>query len=665
MIPFTPENAFVFSLFDLLISGLIFLVSLSLLRRPREGPPPKQLYCLVLTFFFFSGHFLFRSIWLLREMSAQTASEPALPVVFFIANLETAALISLLFVYLQPLLSGHWLARVLLALGAGLLVEIGLYAIGPRPLAGPEGGIWQSNLFHILLLTIVLLLYFYSRPALSFFAASPLIMLLLSEGIAWGRLLHPANPAFLYLWNAEHYLRFAALLLFALVLDRKSRNLYVQIFVRINLISIVIASVLILTIIETERKQYRAIAKTNMQDFVEFLRGHILYFHRQGETPVQILSSPQIVEGIVREFGRLPDLRRVRLSVGNLGMEMSIDEAGMIDQHFAPAEGNWDNPSPLPVTWQRIATLVELPIYSQQQLVGRLEIDETLQSINSRIAVQMRIIFFVFTGLVFVSGLLVGLTVRTANRTIEHQYAELTRTNQQLLHAAKLASVGQFADGIAHEINNPAGIIVARADYLASVADEIVLAPSFREDIEVIRRQAHRVSEIVRRLLVFSRPSGLKKESTDVNSVAKRTLDMLRPRLYTRRIELRGSYAESLPAIQADPNRLEQVFINIVNNAVDAMPTGGQLRVETGIADKELYVRFTDTGVGIAKEHLRDIFDPFFSTKRPDKGTGLGLAVSYGIIRDHSGAIDVESQPGRGATFTVRLPREHKGDAEL
>lgn len=666
MIPFAPENAFVFSLFDLLTSGLVFLVSLTLLWHRREGPTPKRLYCLVLSFLLFSGYFLFRTVWLLQEMSAQTASELPLTVVFFIVSLKTAALISILFVYLQQFLSRHWLTRVALALGAGLLIEIGLYAFAPKPLPGPEGGIWQSNLFHMILLTLGLLLYFYSRPTPSFFTASPLMALLLSEGMSWARLLDPTDREFLYLWNAEQFLRFASLLLFALVLDRKSRNLYVQIFVRINLISIVVASVLILTVIETERRQYRAVAETSLQDFVEFLRGHILYFYQQGEEPVQILSSSQITQRIVREFGHVPDLRRVRLSVGDMQMEMSIDEAGMITDRVARLGGGLPNPSTPSGTWQRIATLVELPIYSEQRLVGRVEIDESLHSINTRIALQMRIIFFVFTGLVFVSGSLVGFTVRGANRTIERQHKELTQVNQQLLQAAKLASVGLFADGIAHEINNPAGILIARADYLASTADEMALPPSVREDIKVIRHHATRVSEIVRHLLVFSRPALLNKESTDLSSIVKCTLDLLQSKLCSRNIELHSSYAESLPPIQAAPDRLEQVFINIVNNAVDAMPTGGQLNIKTGMEDgSKVYVRFADTGEGIAEGHMRNIFDPFFTTKRPGKGTGLGLAVSYGVIRDHGGTIDVESEPGIGSTFIVRLPLEDRGEAEL
>ena len=666
MIPFAPENAFVFSLFDLLLSGLVFLVSLTLLLQRRREPPPKRLYCLTLSFFLFSGHFLLRTVWLLHEMTPQAPNELALPWVLIISGLETGALISLVFVYLPRLLSGNWLARVALALGAGLLVGFTLHVSGPNRLLGPEGGSWQNDLFHILLLTMVLLLYFRSRPASWFFTASPLAVLLLSKGMASMRLLHPTEAEFLYLWNAEHFLKFVALLLFALVLDRKSRNLYVQVFVRINLISIVVASVLILTIIETERKQYHSFAETNVQDFVEFLRGHILYFHGQGETPTQILSNPQIIRRIVVEFGRLPDLRQVRLSIGDLKMETSIDNAGMISQHFAPLGSDWRNPSASPLTWQRMVTLVDLPIYSQRRLVGRVAVDEDLRSINARIALQMRIIFFVFTGLVFVSGLLVGFTVRNANRTIERQYTELKQANQQLLHTAKLASVGQFVGGIAHEINNPTGIVVARADYLADTAEEMALAPSFREDIEVIRRQANRISKIVRDLLVFSRPSVVKLESTDLNSVVKRTLALVQPALDRWNIELHYSTADSLPPIQGDSDRLEQVFINIVNNAVDAMPTGGQLRVETGIDhDKNVYVRFTDTGAGIDKEHLGNIFDPFFTTKRPDKGSGLGLAVSYGFIRDHNGSIDVESQPGQGSTFTVRLPRGDLGETEL
>lgn len=666
MIAFAPENAFVFSLFELLLSGLIFLVALTVLLRWRDEQPRRTLYCLALAFFLYAGHLLFRTAQLFSQMSPERWGEAGTSLAFFICVLETMALAVLAFVYLPQLLQADWLRRVVAGLGLAVLLAILIYfELGHRA-AGPEGESWQCHALHVFLLASWLALYIRTRPAPSWFTASPLALLLLSEIAGGLGLLEPSSHGFVYLWNAEHVLKLTSLLLFALVLERKSRNLYVQVFLRINLISIVVASLLIFTMIGTERRQYRLFAETNAQDFVEFLRGHILYFYEQGQPAAQILSSPQITRRIVTEFGHMPDLRRVRLFVGDLGMEMSIDDRGIISERFGPAEGDWQKPTAVPVSWQRIATLIELPIYSEERLVGRVEIDESLRTISSRIARQMRIIFFVFTGLVFVSGLLVGLTVRNANRTIERQHAELTRANEQLVHAAKLASVGEFADGIAHEINNPAGVILGRADYLASRAEDASLPTDFREDIEAIRRQAHRISEIVRSLLIFSRPSVLSMASTDLNAAVKRTLDLVGPKLYARHIELQCSYGNPLPRIRGDPDRLEQIFINIINNAMDSMPNGGQLRLETGLGTKNhVYVQFTDTGVGIPEENLPRIFDPFFTSKRPEKGTGLGLSVSYGIVRDHGGTIEVESQLGRGSTFTVRLPLGEQPDAEL
>jgi two-component system NtrC family sensor kinase len=229
----------------------------------------------------------------------------------------------------------------------------------------------------------------------------------------------------------------------------------------------------------------------------------------------------------------------------------------------------------------------------------------------------------------------------------------------QLLHAAKLASVGQLADGIAHEINNPAGIILTRSEYLASVIKEREALSSIHEDIEAIRRQARRIAEIVGSLLTFSRPSKLQVRRLDLNTLLTECLALLSPKFYGQKVEMHCDLDKSLPQVSGDADRLEQVFINILNNAIEAMPQGGRLAVRTGVnAGRNVYVQVSDTGLGITEEDLKKVFDPFFTTKQPGRGTGLGLSVSYGIIRDHGGRIEVSSVPGRGTTFKVILPLE-------
>ena len=406
----------------------------------------------------------------------------------------------------------------------------------------------------------------------------------------------------------------------------------------------------------------------HLQDLSEFLRGHVLHFRRQGRSPAEILSSPEITRRIVSEFGKIPELRTVRLFLEGQRMGMSIQADGSVD-YVALHEGDEAQPQAAGVRFsqgERIATLHTLPIYHNQRPVGRIELDESLRTIDVALGRQVRTIFVAFTLLVLLSGMLISLTVRDANRTIQRQYKEIDRTQQQLLQAAKLASVGELVEGMAHEINNPAGVILARTDYLRDVAKQQGASPELVEDLDVVRRQARRISEIVRGLLAFAQPSRLDAREVRLDQVVEQSLALLAPQCRTAGVRLRRCYAPDLPSVWADPDRLEQVFVNILNNAVDAMPHGGDLTVTTGLRTPQIaFVAFSDAGVGIPEDHLRRIFDPFFTTKPTGKGTGLGLAVSYGIVRDHGGEIQVESAAGRGSIFTVVLPirKEHNGVA--
>lgn len=223
------------------------------------------------------------------------------------------------------------------------------------------------------------------------------------------------------------------------------------------------------------------------------------------------------------------------------------------------------------------------------------------------------------------------------------------------MQASKLSSIGQLAEGIAHEINNPAGIILARTDYLAAIAADKGILGTITEDIEVIRRQARRISSIVSDLLMFSRPSSLAIQQTNVIEAASRTLNLLQPAAEKKGICISASLPEQPLLVPADADRLEQVFINILQNAIDAMPRGGRIDVRTVEQDDGTAICFKDSGIGIPRENLKKIFDPFFTTKGSN-GTGLGLSISYGIIRDHGGKISVESIPGKGTVFSVFLP---------
>jgi signal transduction histidine kinase len=258
----------------------------------------------------------------------------------------------------------------------------------------------------------------------------------------------------------------------------------------------------------------------------------------------------------------------------------------------------------------------------------------------------------------FLFLILISLRVRQAGHTIERQKEQLEVVNRQLLHSAKLASVGELASGMAHEINNPIGIILGRTDYILTTQDD--LPAEAKEDLKVVRNQAERVASTVRSLLTFARSSPLRIQRVDLAQVVDQAIALELPRCHTAKVEIERSYSERIPTIQADPDQLQQVLVNLMNNAIDAMPKGGRLGISLANGGSEqVVVNISDTGTGITEENQARIFDPFFTTKPAGKGTGLGLAVSYGIIRDHGGEIRVNSSPSKGSTFTIVLPVEN------
>ena len=238
-------------------------------------------------------------------------------------------------------------------------------------------------------------------------------------------------------------------------------------------------------------------------------------------------------------------------------------------------------------------------------------------------------------------------------KRVEERTDELRRVQDQLIRAARLAAVGQLAAGVAHEINNPLGIILGFAQSIVEQIDEV---HPLREPLTIIEREALRGRGIVQNLLDFSRQSEPSLAPTDLSGVLDETLARLSHRISQQGIQVEATYSHGLPAVMADPQQMHQVFTNIILNAVQAMSDGGHLEVSSRVVDREVQIAISDSGVGIAPENLPRIFDPFFTTKEVGKGTGLGLSVSFSIIKQHQGTIDVRSTAGKGSCFTVRLP---------
>lgn len=232
---------------------------------------------------------------------------------------------------------------------------------------------------------------------------------------------------------------------------------------------------------------------------------------------------------------------------------------------------------------------------------------------------------------------------------------------RQLLQADKLASLGQLSAGVAHEINNPLGLILGYTQLLLRDMDSE--AP-IAQDLRVIEKHAVHCKRIVEDLLKFSRSSGTTKTRQDLNGLLREVLAVVRSKFELERVQVVELLAPDLPTVTVDGDKMKQVFMNLLMNARQAISGPGTITVRTVLEKrrKRVLASFQDTGCGIPPEILHRIFDPFFTTKPVGVGTGLGLSVSYGIVRDHEGEIRVETSLGKGSTFTVELPTETEGE---
>ncbi|MFH1926808.1 MAG: PAS domain S-box protein [Chloroflexota bacterium] len=232
--------------------------------------------------------------------------------------------------------------------------------------------------------------------------------------------------------------------------------------------------------------------------------------------------------------------------------------------------------------------------------------------------------------------------------------AERKLLEAQLIKSAKLTSLGVMAGGIAHEIRNPLAISSAAAQLLLeSPGDEKLRDEASRKIWSGIQRASY----IIENLLRFARPPQERMTLMDISAALEETLSLLANQLRVQRIELRKDLAPGLPPVIGNKTLLQQVFSNMILNACNAMPDGGSLTIATSARpDDQVQIEFADTGCGIPKKDLSNIFDPFFTTMPVGEGTGLGLSISYSIIKEHQGTVDVESKPGMGSTFTIRLP---------
>lgn len=248
---------------------------------------------------------------------------------------------------------------------------------------------------------------------------------------------------------------------------------------------------------------------------------------------------------------------------------------------------------------------------------------------------------------------------RTLESKVEERTQELREIQGHLIQSEKLASIGKLAAGVAHEINNPLGGILI---YSHLILEDMPKGSPHYENLKKIVKETARCKDIVKALLDFSRPKEPEMIRTDIHEILDRCLGLTDRQALFQNIKIEKFYSPSLPRIVADPGQLQQVFLNIILNAAEAMNGNGTLTLRTSHDPKvkTVTIELADNGHGIKEEYLKRLFEPFFTTKEVGKGTGLGLAISYGIIHKHGGTIEVQSEVGKGATFTIRLPEKRE-----
>lgn len=238
---------------------------------------------------------------------------------------------------------------------------------------------------------------------------------------------------------------------------------------------------------------------------------------------------------------------------------------------------------------------------------------------------------------------------------LQESNQELASTQQKLVQTERLASMGQLSAGVAHELNNPLGTVLI---YSHMILRHLPEDDSRREDLQMIVSEANRCKTIVRGLLDFARQSRVSKAPAQLGALISEVIAIMNSRAETAGVRISWDNRNGLPPMMIDSAQIKQVLVNLVGNAIDATPSGGEVTVRSRMiqGDGAVEISVSDTGQGIPSEHLDKLFTPFFTTKELGKGTGLGLAIAYGIVKMHSGNIWAESEPGKGSTFTVTLP---------
>ena len=658
----TAETQFIFNLFHLLLAGLTLLVLLHQFRGSRVDRVRPADRLLSVGFFLLNLHFAFLTLYFgakffLHKELEWAGLEP------LSGGLMACALLLITGGYSEgreektPLL--RWLIRGCAVAGGLVLADLLIPEARLHPGEGFHSPAMLVNDF-LALVAVGLGLRAVLRSQREAGWVSFMALAFSGAGIVLHNILVLLPPyAGILVWNGEQHLLSVALFAFAWTAGERSHNLLDRIFVRLNLTFIILASLIMLITAGMEKYQYLRLAEERSTDLAEFLRGHMLYYRERGDRLPGIVRHPEVLRRVVVEFGRLPELREVHIYLEGERASFRYTQNWEVQEQIVPltALPSTDSEAQPPNTFR----MIRLPIESATNRGDRIEFLGTMDFINEYIGKYIILIYSLFTMMVALASGIIGMIVKDTDRQLHRQYQELQETHQQLTQAAKLASVGQLAGGMAHEINTPITSILALASHLGEGRSATTLAPAQRQSLRVIVEQAQRVAKIVGNLLTFSRQSHLEASRVEVSELLETAISLVQYRLTGGAVRLHQEIDPDLPPILGDAGRLTEVFVNLLNNAIDAMPQGGLLVLRACSdlpPDDGARLEVSDTGSGIPPENLPRIFDPFFTTKQPGRGTGLGLSISHGIVKDHGGKIWAKSEPGTGTTLIVTLPRE-------
>ncbi len=283
-----------------------------------------------------------------------------------------------------------------------------------------------------------------------------------------------------------------------------------------------------------------------------------------------------------------------------------------------------------------------------------------LALMSSLFALRLTEIFIITFGFLAIVGTTI-FTTRLAIDRLKRTDQEMVELNAQLVQSDKLAALGKMAAGVAHEINNPLAVILQKTGWIEDLLEDVEFKES--EDIDEIRKSIFKIEEhverarkVVHNMLAYARRMEPRLEDVDVNDTISQTVAFLDNHARINNIDIHLNLDESIPIIASDQAQLQQIFLNLLTNAIDAIGSAGTIKATSRCSNDKIVVTIKDDGPGLSDDMLRNVFDPFFTTKEPGKGTGLGLWVSHNIISKMNGSIRVNNNPDKGAVFTVEIP---------